>query len=163
MKKLIAIGIATVVLLGISLVSYADPMQTTKNASVEVDVDPIFGFTLWDPELIQDLGNIDPGGGAIGNLHMTASSNHDVVWRIQASSNGLSGSGAAIPVVISTVGTGTTVTDLTLAGTATDIYTAAASEYPATGVTLDGIFSVTAASDQEQGTYTGTIVLTMVE
>lgn len=163
MKKLIAISIVTFVLLAASVISYADLVGTSKTVTVDLAVDSLFGFTLWDTQFTQDLGIVQAGVGALGNLNMAASSNHPTEWRIQASSSGLSGPGAVIPVVISTVGAGTTVTDLTLSAIAADIYTAALAEYPAVGVAVDGIFSVTAATDQEQGSYSGTIVLTMVE
>lgn len=170
MKKLIAIGFSVLLVLGLSVLSHADTIQTQKTIAVLLGVDSLFGFEIWDTEYSQTLPNVLPGETALGNLHMYATSNHSIVWHLNASSTGLTGEiqvpPDVLPVQISTYGTGltgTTVTDLVLTGVAQSIYTAGTGEYPVAGLEVDAVFAIPTQSDTQQDLYSGTIVLTMTE
>ena len=170
MKKLIAIGIAVCVMLFVGTLSHADTITTQKDVVVHLPVDSQFGMEIYDTEFDQMLSDVLPGGGATGDIHIYATSNHSIPWFVNASSDGLTGEFEAapdtLPVVISTYGgalTGTIVTDLTLSGTAVAIYSAGAGEYPCSGLEVGSIFSVTSEVTTKQDLYTGTIVLTITE
>ena len=172
MRKLIAIGIAVLLVAGAGSLAYADSIGTSKTVTAHLPVDSQFGFTIWDTEFDQMLANVLPGGGDTGDLHIAVTTNHDAPFYVKASSAGLVGETQAVPdtlpVVITTYDggaglNGTPVTDLTLTGTAANIYSAGAGDYPASGLEIGCIFAVTSLAATKQDLYTGTIVLTMTE
>ena len=176
MKKLIAIGIAVLLVLGVSALSYADTIQTQKDITVTMDVTSVFGMEIWDTEYIQDpisvptLANITPGGAGMGDIHIFASANHEAVWYVNAQSSGLTGAthGDTLAVQISTFDggagpVGTFVTDQVLSGVAVPIYTAAASEYSIAGLEIAGVYAIPTTATTKEDTYSGTLVLTMTE
>ena len=172
MQKLIAIAIAMAMVIGMSALSHADIIQTTKDIDVLMDVGSNFGFEIWDTEYSQDLGTVSPGIGNTGDIHIYATSNHASPWTVSASSIGVVGTTQVppdtIPVVVSTFDggaglTGTVYTDVTLTGAATPIYVAGAGEYPVVGLEVNCIFAVTSDVSTLEDTYNGTITMTMTE
>lgn len=167
MKKLIAVSLVAVLVIFASSLAQADAVSTQKDVAIEVLVQEVFGFSLWDADLSQSY-SIMPGESAIGSLHITAFSNHARPWWIDASSSGMLGmyNGGTLPIKITTFGvglTGTTVTDLDITASAMAIYTAGDGEYPKSGVVVDGVLVVPTTLDTTQDVYNGTITLTMTD
>jgi hypothetical protein len=174
MKKLIAISIVTLLVLGSGLV-YADVIETSKTITADMDVSSNFGMEIWDTQFIQDLGVIAPPGAGIGAITIYATSNHAIPWIINASSDGLVGalpSPDTLDVQISTWDdgisnpqplTGTTVTDVVLTGSAAPIYTAGVGEYPYWGLVINATFAAPVIETTLEDSYSGTLVLTMTE
>ncbi len=164
MKKLIVAGLVAVMAIFAGSVAHAT-MNTIQNVAVLVGVTEVFGFDIWDAEHTQS-DTVAPGVAGMGDIHITASSNHVVPWKIMASSTGALGAnhGATLPIKMTTLtGAGTKVTDLVLTGSAQAIYTAGAGEYPKQGVEVGGMYVVPTTLDTAQDLYQGTIVLTMTE
>lgn len=177
MKKLIVIAIAATMILGISALAHADTVATDKDIAISFDVTDLFGMEIWDDEYSQVLDDVDPGGSAMGDVHIYATSNHGIPWYINGQSTGMIGSLQVLPVLVSTFdgitggpdeGTvqapiGTFVTDLKLANTPTAIYTAASSEYTVRGLQIGCFLLIPTTIDTMTDTYAGTVVLTMTE
>lgn len=172
MKKLIAIGVAVLMVALVSAVAQADVVSTTKDVVAHLPVDSQFGMEIWDTEFDQWMANVLPGGGGTIDIHIYATSNHSVPWFINGASDGLVGEVQAspdtLPVVFTTYDggaglTGTVVTDLTLTGTAAAVYSSGAGEAPCSGLEINGIAAVTTLVTTKQDLYTGTITLTMTE
>ncbi|MDD5680348.1 MAG: hypothetical protein PHI59_03810 [Candidatus Omnitrophica bacterium] len=163
MKKLIVLGIVVMLAIFAGSVAYAD--SDSKDVAVTVNVQSVFGFSVWDGELSQEY-TIMPGENAIGNLHITASSNHSQLWWINASTDGMVGqyNGKVLPVEISTLsGAGVKVANLVLTSAPQAIYTADATEYPKSGVAIDTLLVVPTTLSTPQDVYKGLIALTMTE
>ena len=173
MKKLIAISAAALMILSISALAYADAISTTKALKISLGVSDAFGFEVWDDDLDQILDNIDPGGTALADIHIYATSNHSVEWHMSAKTDGLVGQTQAtpdtLPVMISTfdgagVGlTGTMVEKLLLTGSDQTIYTAGVGEYPIKGLQVSGLAIIESPVATQQDWYEGYITLTMSE
>ncbi len=172
MKKLITLCVTALLVVGVSAVSFADVIATSKDVVAHLPVDSTFGMEIWDTQFDQWIPNVISGGGGTGSLNIFATSNHTIPWYINASSAGLVGEYEAVPdtlpVALSTfdggVGlTGTVVTDLVLTGAEQSVYSAGAGEYPCAGLEIGGVFAVTSLSTTKQDLYTGTITLTMTE
>ena len=172
MKKLIALGIAVLMVLGISALSHADVIETSKSVSVLLGVDSQFGFEIWDPEFAQTLPNVLPGVGETGDIHFYVTSNHSVPWYLKAASDGLEGQVQAspdtLPVLFTTFdggggAIGTYVDNLLLTGTAANVYSSGVGEAPCSGLEVAGIFTVNTLLTTKQDLYSGTIQLTMTE
>jgi len=173
MKKLFAIGIAVVIAVAISAISYADAFSTTKTVDLTVDVASIFGFSVWEDELSQTAA-INPGEAALFDLHMTCVSNRSNIWSLNAASAGMNTMppDVTIPCVISTFKggeeetpnepMGTFVTDLELTTTAQTIYTSAPSEAPG-GCVVPGLVAVTTDASTPAGIYMGYVQITMTD
>lgn len=181
MKKLIAIGIAIMLVLSISALSHADILATTKDITVDLSVSGSFGMEIWDNEFVQDMGSVAPGAGATGDIHIYATSNHGRVWTISVASAGLVGP-ETLPFKLSSYdgggnpdpleNTASLVTNLVLTGSAQPIYSAGASEFTCVGLIINGIFSMQTYNGTEpesggvptqEGDYNGTIQLTMTD
>lgn len=177
MKKLIAIGIAMLIVWGINTLSYAqvDPIETSKTINISLDVNPTFGFQIWTTEYTQALEAVSAGGAALGSVHVYVSSNHTNPWMLNAGSDGLIGQTQitpdTLPIQISTFDgganpsplAGTVVTDLVLTSVAQAIYTAGAGEYPCAGLQVDSVFAVTTTSSTKEDSYAGTMIVTLTE
>jgi hypothetical protein len=175
MKRLVVLAITIILGVGICTLAYADVISTSKTITADMSVTSNFGMEIWDAEFVQDLGAVDPPGAGIGTIHLYGTSNGSVPWIIKASSDGLVGalpSPETLDVQISTWDdgisnpqplTGTTVTDLTLTGSAAAIYTAGAGEYPYWGLVINATFAVPVAETTLEDNYSGTLVLTMTE
>ncbi len=169
MKKLVVAGLVAMLAVFAGSVAHA-AMSTTQVVDVYVGVTEVFGFDIWDNEHIQG-STVVPGVAGMGDVHIGATSNHMVPWKIMASSEGALGQnhGVVLPVKFTTIsGAGAKVTDLVLTGSAQAVYTAAASEYPKTGVSVGAMFVVPTSDGYitpltPQDLYIATIILTMTE
>lgn len=165
MKKLIVAGLVAVLAIFAGSVAQA-AMNTTQNVQVLVGVTEVFGFDIWDTERTQS-DTVAPGEAGMGDIHIGASSNHTVPWKIMASSSGAVGQnhGQVLPIKMTVItGAGTKcAADTVLTGSPIAIYTAAATEYPKQGVEVGAMYVAPTTLDTAQDLYTGTIVLTMTE
>lgn len=172
MKKLIVVGLVAMLAIFAGSVAQAQ-MDTAQNVQVLVGVTAVFGFDIWETEHVQS-DTVVPGVAGMGDVHIGATSNHTIPWKIMASSAGAIGQnhGVVLPIKMTTgiAGTeaGTKVTDLVLTSSAQAIYTAAASEYPKTGVQVGAMYVVPTSDGYvtpltPQDLYVGNIVLTMTE
>ena len=169
MKKLIAISAAVIMVLGVTTLVHADPISTTKDVALQLTVGGAFGFEVWDTELSQVLDQISVGQAAFADIHIYATSSNAVPWYIEASSDGMIGQSVTpdtLPISMATFGdglTGTTVTDLVLAGTPQHIYDAGMGEYPCAGLQFSALCIIVTDAGTQQDTYDGIITLTMAE
>lgn len=184
MKKLFTIALGVSLILALGTLAHAqdvDPMEVSKDITVSFDVTDLFGLQVWSDDYVQDLDDVIPGGTALGDIHIYATSNHGVQWYINAESMGVIGTTQVLPVVITTfdgIGedpppdewggypqqpTGSFVTDLQLTGAAATIYTAASSEFNVMGLQVGCVFTVPTTIETMADSYTGSITLTMTE
>ncbi|MBN1871913.1 MAG: hypothetical protein JW800_04995 [Candidatus Omnitrophica bacterium] len=166
-KKTLVILTVIALFLNVSPIAFTDDLSTNKYISVTLNVSEIFGFKLEsDDEFSQvlDLTNQDATDD-YGSLHMLVTSNKNSEWWLRASSGGVSNAqtGYGVPLVMSTTGKGTTVTNVELVGRPRPIYRCAKDEYvckdllvPATFTVKDGVLPAMA------GTYEGSIYIDMV-
>ncbi len=177
MKKLIIVCAAALIVLGVSALSWAaepeiDPMDVRKDIVVSFDVTDLFGLQIWATDYVQTLADVEPGGAAVGDIHIYATSNHGLAWVINGESAGMVGTTQVLPVEINTFdGTdvatqgpvGTFVEDLQLTSSPAAIYTAAGSEYTVRGLQIGCVYVVPTTIETKADTYAGTITLTMTE
>ena len=162
MKKLIAIGIAVVLMLGISALSYAtDPAY--QNIDLALGVNSSFGFYGWiDPDPLPNVDPIDGNKGYTGYT-MVVTTNYGRAWALSAQCAGLAGQYQTSPETLDVDVTSPQVTSETLL-TSTDqpIYTAAPAEYSVQELNIIGGLHIPVTKTTLEDLYDGDVLFTLV-
>ena len=184
MKKLIAISIAVLMVLGISTMSYADELSTEKIVAVTLTVGSTFGFRIWDDQLDQTLepygeeypDPLDPDtiiNPALGALNLFVTTNADTPWQMNASSIGCVDIDVDpsffVPLLLTSyaggdawAGVGTGEDGILLTGSPAAIYTSGADEDNVSDFEIAATFLADPATAIPEGDYVGSMTLTLV-
>ena len=171
MKKLIAVSITLYMLLAIGAFSYAaeSDVEESKTINLDIYIGSLFGFAIGSGESSQTFAAISPlETSAELEVNAACSTNHNAIWYLNAESAGLIGPGTTLPIYArssTTVGTGTILDPAEALDNVPPkvIYVPAVGEYNIAGLAIVLGMTVTAAADQQVGTYSGQVLMTMTE
>ena len=162
MKKLIAIAIAIVMMLGISTSSYA--AQTLyQNIDIALGVNPGFGFYGWiDPSTLATVDPIDGNKGYTGYT-MVVTTNYGRAWTLSAQCNGLVGQVQVSPETLDVYIDSPQVSpEVVLTGIDLPIYTAAPAEYSVKELNIIGGLHIPVTDTTLEDLYDGDVLFTLV-
>ena len=176
MKKLIALGIAIVVVLAMSVT--AEALSDSKPIGITLNITDVFELEVLDDgdlDTLLELGLLDEGATSGGNLLCTAKTNQGNAWTLQIQGEDLTNAGATQSITVDNIkfktysgggspGVGTYVTAFTPVTTADQpAYTADVSEYSDTWVTVMMGLEVFVPYGTISDYYGGDLTITMVE
>jgi hypothetical protein len=162
MKKLIAIGIAVAMVLGISALSHAE--QTLyQNIDLALGVNPIFGFYGWiDPDPLPNVDPIDGNKGYTGYT-MVVSTNYGRAWTVYAQCSGLAGQFQASPQTLDVYVDSPQITpEALLTSTDMPIYVAAPAEYSVRELGIMGGLHIPVTDLTLEDLYDGDVLFTLI-
>ena len=174
MKKLIAIGIAVLFVLGVSVSAYA--LSANENVGVTLNVNAMFSMIVVDDEGDQliELGLLNEGDTSGSNLTMYCSTNQGNPWSLQVKGEDLTNTGATLSIPVSSItfstfaagdeaGVGAVVGATPMTTADQLAYTADATEYSDTDVRVSMAVSVLVPYGTTEDYYGGDLTITMTE
>ena len=162
MKKLIAISVAVVVMLGFSTLSYSAE-TLYQNIDLALGINSSFGFYGWiDPDPLPNVDPIDGNKGYTGYT-MVVTTNYGRAWTISAQCAGLVGQFQASPETLGVYIDSPQVSPETLL-TSTDlpIYTATPAEYSVQELNIMGGLHIPVTQTTKEDLYDGDVLFTLV-
>ena len=160
MKKLIAIGIAVVMMLGFGALSHAESKSSSVIAHLPVTGN--FGFYTWETD--EYLDAVVPGVQGGLELHIFVTTNHGRQWTISANCAGLVGETQVPPQTLGVLIDTPDETDLPLTAMDQVVYTAKANEHTVTELNIGAVWlKIPTTPTTLEDLYSGTVLLTLAD